>query len=991
MATRNIYLNYKRDTNYLVRWIVQVSNKLLTTAQPDAGDITVNTTGGITVSSIISARTSTHTHFERMAAELLDLEIQESNAKHKYFIDTLVRAFEILGGKEKEAGDKASKQETTTESEDLDELLFVNKFSALAVHHNADVSDSESDGEPQQTQFSPAAAAAQRRRPGKGKKGKKGGMQQQKKKTQAAQPVSQPNLDHVPLESFRIIQDSSGITSDYLMAVYALVLEWTGLRQYLQEIWRRVAYDGLNSAVAGSLSNMAVAMVRRSASDMFVDFPGHESYETVMKTITRGDIDKSQGTFAVSLAEFKRNGELEVVKSNPVDIREHLLIHAYQDLLDFVTDFQCTRSGKPTKRMQNSIKDWNPELNLERATKAERLQWRRSYTINWLYDLVNVFSSVVVQRNTLKGENHILEKVDWSVNGRWDKYRRIYGLEEFAGFVTSLAMQKQGTDVRNRILPHHVFQLQCIVDSLTVSRGWSVHPLEGTVIKSPAHKFNPKRDVDLFLDRAGQRFGKGFCGSLDFLKKYSPFLCGVGLAEALEISYKAGMWIWDRSESFPLLFHIHNMLVKTGYIKKPVGLYMTLQCMFQNILFEDGKIPKDKFEDGLVAMFGAIIGTRREEKARDRARKSIRGKQFGEECILHETITAFKQKSALMVYHEADWDLDCIPDSEAPWPSTLTTFRLARTKRIMDRTTGRERLEETALVKRLIAKGSDHETLFSLSQSLADALKHVWGMTEQATPQVKEKLEALCGPGYKHDFHQNLSASVNASASSKRPSNNVQLDGPALLWFPEKDLKSDINGAQPYSAVNYIWVLTWVLMTWHRIEDALSEARNRLYIEAYESKPGVTGFERLELAISALASQDPHCLKIMARELESPRVGLVSHIYWDGLDLSEEQQEEEGKSKAVYYGPELPPGFKRASINPAPDPEPEETSPFSTGMPPPPPPPPGMLPPGMFPPGMIPMPGNGGNPVGSQFPFSPDHEPSGDEMPDLRPGECTVM
>ncbi|KAK4443757.1 hypothetical protein QBC34DRAFT_416513 [Podospora aff. communis PSN243] len=33
-------------------------------------------------------------------------------------------------------------------------------------------------------------------------------------------------------------------------------------------------------------------------------------------------------------------------------------------------------------------------------------------------------------------------------------------------------MQKAGTNMPDRIHPHLVFQLQCIVDSLTVSRGW---------------------------------------------------------------------------------------------------------------------------------------------------------------------------------------------------------------------------------------------------------------------------------------------------------------------------------------------------------------------------------------------------------------------------------------------------------------------------------------------------------------------------------------
>lgn len=55
-----------------------------------------------------------------------------------------------------------------------------------------------------------------------------------------------------------------------------------------------------------------------------------------------------------------------------------------KDLLDFTNDFQKTRSGKPTKRMQAEIRNWDPEFDVQQASKEERIKWRRSYTINWL-------------------------------------------------------------------------------------------------------------------------------------------------------------------------------------------------------------------------------------------------------------------------------------------------------------------------------------------------------------------------------------------------------------------------------------------------------------------------------------------------------------------------------------------------------------------------------------------------------------------------------
>lgn len=119
----------------------------------------------------------------------------------------------------------------------------------------------------------------------------------------------------------------------------------------------------------------------------------------------------------------------------------------------------------------------------------------------------------------MKGEQHVYEDVDWSLSGPWHQHRRLFGLNEFAGAITTLAMQKPNTDVRNKILPHHVFQLQCIVDSLTASRGWTLRPLRGHILAPPAHRFFPRRDVDRFLDRNVMRNGQGLLQAIDILKQ----------------------------------------------------------------------------------------------------------------------------------------------------------------------------------------------------------------------------------------------------------------------------------------------------------------------------------------------------------------------------------------------------------------------------------------------------------------------------------------
>ena len=84
------------------------------------------------------------------------------------------------------------------------------------------------------------------------------------------------------------------------MAVQSAIAEWIDLRQYVPSLWLDVAFGKLNGAVAGTLSNIAISMVKQTEAAVFVDFPGQESYKVIMNTITRGHVDKAQGMFSVT-------------------------------------------------------------------------------------------------------------------------------------------------------------------------------------------------------------------------------------------------------------------------------------------------------------------------------------------------------------------------------------------------------------------------------------------------------------------------------------------------------------------------------------------------------------------------------------------------------------------------------------------------------------------------------------------------------------------
>lgn len=482
VVPRNTYYTYKRDTQRLLYWIIHAFNTILqSSAAAGAGSDELqnsqNVTGQATVKelvamaktiskhatrvpcaiyrklqSVIRARTTAYEAYQQLTGSNTkpDPGMEESNVTHKHFIDALQEVFEVLGGpawardeqsQTRSQATQAAGKEAEFDAEldaEIEKANSSNKFAVLgnSAHGGPDTTtadpsdDEESDVEPK------VAAGQQRRqaRPGRGKKKK--GSKRTKKSKQAVQPES-PTLDQVPLESYRIIEDADGIITDYLLAVYALFEESIDLRLYMSGVWHDVAYKGLNGAVAATLADLATAMVKRTEVAIMIEFPGHESYETVMRTITRGNIEKAMSNFSMSIHRVSdEDGRIEKMEEAKLDVKEQFLIYAYQDLVDFVADYQATRSGKPTKRMLEQIDKWDPTFDLRRATKEQRLRWRRSYTINWLYDLVTVYSSIVVQRNTMKGENHAYEKVDWSADGQWSEHVRLYGLNEFAASVT---------------------------------------------------------------------------------------------------------------------------------------------------------------------------------------------------------------------------------------------------------------------------------------------------------------------------------------------------------------------------------------------------------------------------------------------------------------------------------------------------------------------------------------------------------------------------
>lgn len=394
MADHNLYASYKRDQRYIVCWLVHTSNRLIVSQQDES--LPVNSSGQTTVSglvamssliaknetttsiifrlleSIIGDRSQAHSIFEKMAGSDPDPELERSNTSHRHFIDVLKQTFELLGGlawrSAEAAGQRADDEET------IEEVIFSNKLSALDIGGVADASSEE------ETEL-PKASAARRRqtnKSGKGKKGKgKGKRGKSSNKQHQASSSSQAALEDLPLESYKIVEefnsgngeDGTGLLTDYLMDVYLIFRNILVLRSSIQDKWSEVAYDDLNRAVAGAMSNVAIATIKKMQSSIFVEYPGNDSFDAILNAMTRGSPEKTRDNFEIGLWASGPGGQApHLVHDTYLDIEEQFLMYSYKDLCDFITDFQLNRTGKPTKRMQAEIKNRNPKLNLATAT-----------------------------------------------------------------------------------------------------------------------------------------------------------------------------------------------------------------------------------------------------------------------------------------------------------------------------------------------------------------------------------------------------------------------------------------------------------------------------------------------------------------------------------------------------------------------------------------------------------------------------------------------
>ncbi|KAI1409507.1 hypothetical protein F5Y13DRAFT_203428 [Hypoxylon sp. FL1857] len=871
MATYNAYLAYKRDIQHLVYWIIHASNSIVNSVALEETEpsVAVNTTGKITLPVLVFMSKLIAKHikpippliyhlFHRiLGARCFSCSISQQGViynvnnppdpemENNY-------ALTALGGDTWAAEQRTSWKDLDHEGV-LEGIIFSQKFSNLKINGPED-DEGDEDGNDDERQT----------RPGRGKKGKK------------------TNLDEVPLESYQIVEADSATTANYLMAIHALWKEWCELRSFLQNTWP-----------AGQVSNMAIAMIKRSESAIFAGFPGLDSYEAVMQAAVGDNIDKVQrkftlNLFAIGLDPTRHEGQ-------DIIIKEQLMMYAYHDLVDFVTDFQKTRSGVPTPSMMEEIS----------TSKEQRLKWRRSYTINWLYDLR-----------------------DWSSHGKWYEHRRLFGLNEFAGVVTTLAMQEPGTNFKYKILPHHVFQLQCIVDSMTISRGWWTSGLRGHVVGSPAPDFHPRRDLDQFLDGAGEN-GKGFLlGAIELKKtfdrdaklhddpnrhkadcellsslqddfahwlgtskykyglqtiapsrfsntdsnglwEYSPFLCGVGMS------------IWDRAPELMML-----------YINQPINTYAALQAIDPTAFFGDGKVPgfdsrAYDFREAFLARTQKY-GLRRAVFSRSSIVRAIRKGDV--HTILDPDMNRFfRNKPHVIEYRRADWDLKRILDEDGKLDA-LAKLKMELVKQPTEAPPTNKGKERERYVDKCdhcgLGSSCKHDGDFAEMSSVFPGSRSEFDLSEP------EDGKALDSKGRTTGSTSDIDGKTGATTHSNEAGDGINFSGRSLLQVLKHDIVSEVCGNQFHLSFNPISILAFCNDLFERVEVQLEKKKDPLYLKAYGAKGVASTDKRSALTALALYEQDDECLKVMAEAFQNPRPSFLEFIYWDEMSFTENTADE---------------------------------------------------------------------------------------------------
>lgn len=155
---------------------------------------------------------------------------------------------------------------------------------------------------------------------------------------------------------------------------------------------------------------------------------------------------------------------------------------------------------------------------------------------------------------------------------------------------------------------------------------------------------------------------------------------------------------------------LHNMLVKRGFLDEDIDLFAQLGSLMGNSFFSHG-VPSKNFGKAPSAFISQGFD-QNVQKGQSQRENIGRAKTIN----LHELFNPdfnryFKAKSSLMMYYDAGWKPENIPDKDIRMAPMLYFLRLKETGKVVDSSTGETRLKETELVQRDKARGVTDSTL----------------------------------------------------------------------------------------------------------------------------------------------------------------------------------------------------------------------------------------------------------------------------------------
>jgi hypothetical protein len=219
------------------------------------------------------------------------------------------------------------------------------------------------------------------------------------------------------------------------------------------------------------------------------------------------------------------------------------------------------------------------------------------------------------------------------------------------------------------------------------------------------------------------------------------------------------------------VIHLHNMLVKKGYISNGIGLYSSLEQVFRKSFFLDGKVPNFDFHVSFIETC-----TRRDSfRRRTIRRNATRAAESLHDFLSTDIKRFFTDQSLLGVYREAEWAPDRIPSEKVDLGSALGMIRLGQTKIVTDQATGKKVLADTPLTTRARAEGLTDEEMLKMSELTKS-------ITEQSIPP-----KTLASFPVPEGF-------TLATNNSFRKAHQRHLESTEILGLLKCDIVNDVSG-----------------------------------------------------------------------------------------------------------------------------------------------------------------------------------------------------